>query len=143
MSKEKLLINRDDFRPDEHGGVAGTFTAGGMRFECHIMTRGADLERAWQNAERAARLVLDRFRAIERRVRSDLAPKLDLWTSERVSLAALTRRVVAAMRASKTVILHGRDTFAEAIFDGPDVALGHGVRVAVGTDGRIASVSLA
>jgi hypothetical protein len=143
VAKAKPLIDRHAFRPHEHGGVEGVFTAGGRQFECYVLTRGTDMERAWRNAERAVRLVLDRFPTIERRVRSDLAPNLDHWTSERVSLAELTRRTVAAMRASKTVILQVRDTFSEAIFDGPDIALGHGVCVTVDTAGRIASVSLA
>lgn len=143
MAKSRRLIDREAFRPHEYGGVAGVFTAGGMRFECSVQTETADVERAWENAERLVELVLDRFATIERRVRSDLAPSLDCWTPEKVSLAELARRTTAAMRASKTVILNVTDAESEAIFDGPDIALGHAVSVVMGKGGRIVNVSLA
>jgi hypothetical protein len=49
----------------------------------------------------------------------------------------------AAMRASKTVVLNVTDTDSEAIFDGPDIALGHAVCVVVDKAGRVVSVGLA
>jgi hypothetical protein len=143
VAKTKPLIDRTAFRPHKHGGVEGVFTAGGTRFECCVKTVDADVERAWANAERVVRLVLDRFATIERRVRSDLAPNLDHWTSEKVSLAELTRRTAAAMRGSKTVVLNVTDAESEAIFDGPEVSLGHAVCVVMDRAGRIVSVDLA
>jgi hypothetical protein len=143
MAKARALINRAAFRPHKFGGVEGVFTAGGVRFHCCVKTEDADVERAWQNAEQLVRLVLDRFATIERRVRSDLAPDLDGWTSEKVSLAEVTRRTTAAMRASKEVILNVTDTDGEAIFDGPAIALGHAVSVVVDRAGRVVSVGLA
>ena len=143
MVETKLLIDRDAFKPHNYGGVEGVFTVEGTRFHCCVRTKDADVERAWANAEQLVRLVLDRFATIERRVRSDLAPDLDLWTSEKISLAELTRRTTAAMRASKTVVLNVTDTESEAIFDGPDIALGHAVCVVVDKAGRVVSVHLA
>jgi len=143
VAKAKPLIDRTAFTPHKYGGVEGLFTAGGMRFECCVKTEAADVERAWANAERVVRLVLDRFATIERRVRTDLAPNLDHWTSEKISLAELTRQTTAAMRSSKTVVLNVTDADSEAIFAGPDIALGHAVCVAVDKAGRITSVGLA
>lgn len=143
MAEAAPLIDRHTFRPHQFGGVEGEFTAGGVRFECSVQTRDADVERAWANAEQLVRLVLDRFATIERRVRSDLAPSLDHWTSEKLSLAEITRRTTAAMRASKSVVLNVRDTWSEAIFDGPEVALGHAVSVRMDSAGRIIGVGLA
>ncbi len=143
MAKAKPLIDREAFRPHQFGGVEGVFTAGGVRFECCVQTKDADVEQAWANAERLVRLVLDRFSTIERRVRSDLAPSLDHWTPEPLSLAELTHRTTAAMRASKSVILNVRDTWSEAIFDGPEIALGHAVSVRMDRAGRIIGVGLA
>ncbi|HEY0110727.1 MAG TPA: hypothetical protein VGB67_13905 [Fibrella sp.] len=101
------------------------------------------MERAWANAEQLVRLVLHRFATIERRVRSDLAPDLAHWTSENISLAELTRKITAAMRASETVVLNVTDTESEAIFDGPDITPGHAVCVVVDKTGRVVSVHLA
>jgi hypothetical protein len=143
VAERKPLIDRDAFRPHRYGGVEGVITAGGTRFECCVQTEDADAERAWVNAERLVRLVLDRFATIERRVRSDLAPDLDHWTSEKLTLAELARRTAAAMRASRTVVLNVTDADSEAIFDGPDLALGHAVCVTVDKAGRIVSVGLA
>ncbi len=143
MATAPPLIDREAFRPHQYGGVEGTFTAGGTRFECCVRTESADVPQAWTNAERLVRLVLDRFATIERRVRSDLAPSLDHWTSEKLSLAELTRRTTAAMRASKSVILNVSDTWSEAIFDGPEIALGHAVSVRMDRAGRIIGVGLA
>jgi hypothetical protein len=143
MVETKLLIDRDSFKPHNCGGVEGVFTVEGTQFHCCIRTKDADVERAWANAEQLVRLVLDRFTTIERRVRSDLAPELDHWTSEKISLAGLTRRTTAAMRASETVILNVTDTESEAIFDGPDIALGHAVCVVVDKAERVVSVDLA
>jgi hypothetical protein len=137
VAKARRLIDRATFRPHKYGGVAGVVTTGGKRFECSVKTESADVERAWENAELLLRLVLDRFATIERRVRSDLVPNIDHWTSEKVSLAELARRTTAAMRASKTVVLNVTDTDSEAIFDGPDFVRGHAVSVVVNKDGRI------
>src|SRR5262249_14854819 len=109
VAKAKSLIDRAAFRPNKFGGAHGVGTAGGRRFGCTRAAESGDAERAWANAERLIRLVRDRFAAIERRVRSDLIPRIDHWAPEKVSLAELARRTVAAMRATETVTLNVSD----------------------------------
>jgi hypothetical protein len=143
MAKVKPLIDRAAFQPRQFGGVEGAFTLDGVRFECCVKSADGDVERAWANAERLVDLILNRFTSIEHRVRSDLAPSLDAWTEEKLSLAELTRRTTAAMLASESVALNVSDSLSAAFFEGPDIVLDHVVCVRVDGAGRIIAVGLA
>jgi hypothetical protein len=124
------------------GGYSGVVALGGRRFDVFVKAWAGDWEAAWGKAEQGAELLLSRFPEIEAAVAAQLAPELDHWTAEPVTVAEITERVVRAMHGTAIVGLHASEDSASLFFDGPPLVLGHRVEVALCRDGQV-SVGLA
>jgi hypothetical protein len=124
------------------GGYSGVVPLGGRRFDVFVKAWAGNWEAAWDKAEQGAGLLLYRFSEIEAAVASQLAPELDHWTDEPVTVAEITRRVVQSMQGTAVIGLHADEESARLYFDGPALVLGHQVEVALCRDGQI-SVGLA
>jgi hypothetical protein len=123
-------------------GYRGVLAVGGRQFDVFVKAWAGDWEAAWRKAEQGTELFLNRFAEIEAAVGTQLAPELDHWTEEPVTVAQITQRVVQSMQATAVVGLHADEQSARLYFDGPALVLGHRVEVALCEDGRL-SVGLA
>ena len=89
-----------------------------------------------------AELFLGRLSEIEAAVASQLAPELDHWTDEPVTVAKITEQVMRAMHGTAVIGLNANEESASLFFDGPALVLGHHVEVTLCRDGQV-SVGLA
>ena len=121
------------------GGYSGVVALGGRRFDVFVKAWAGDWDAAWGKAEQGAELLLSRLPEIQAAVTSQLAPELDHWTDEPVTVAEVAERVVRAMQATAVVGLHASEESASLFFDGPALALGHQVEVALCRDGRLSA----
>ncbi len=123
-------------------GYRGRLTLDGRLFEVFVKAWSGNWEAAWGKAEQGARVFLKCVAEIETAVKTQLAPELDHWTEERITVAEITRRVMQTMRSTAVVGLHACEDSASLYFDGPALVLGHHVEVALCKDGTL-SVGLA
>ena len=124
------------------GGYGGVVTLAGRRFDVFVKAWDGDWEAAWCKAEQGAELYLGRLPEIEAAVASQLAPELDHWTDEPITVAEITERVVQSMNGTAVVGLNANEDYASLFFDGPALVRGHHVEVALCRDGTV-SVGLA
>lgn len=121
------------------GGYAGVVEMGGRRFDVFVKAWAGDWEAAWGKAEQAVELLLSEPAAIEAAVAAQLAPELDHWTDEPVTVAEITEWVMRAAGATTIVGLNASEESASLFFDGPALVLGHRVEVAVCRDGQVSA----
>lgn len=121
------------------GGYAGVVDVGGRRFDVFVKAWAGDWEAAWGRAEQAAELLLSRPAEIEAAVALQLAPELDHWTAEPVTVGEITARVMLAAGATAVVGLRASEDSASLFFDGPALVLGHRVEVALCRDGQVSA----
>jgi hypothetical protein len=119
------------------GGYSGTVALDGQRFKVFVKAWAGDWEAAWAKAEQGAELFRSRFREIEAAIASQLAPELDHWTDEPVTVAEITQHVVRSMQGTAVIGLHATEESASLFFDGPGLVLGHQVEVALCPDGQL------
>jgi hypothetical protein len=121
------------------GGYAGVVELGGRRFDVFVKAWAGDWEAVWGKAEQGAELLLSRSPEIEAAITSQLAPELDHWTDEPMTVAEIAERVMRAVQATAVVGLNACEDSASLFFDGPALVLGHRVEVTLCRDGQVSA----
>lgn len=121
------------------GGYSGVVALGGRRFDVFVKAWAGDWEAAWGKAEQGTELLLSRSPEIEAAVTSQLAPELDHWTDEPVTVADITEQVMRSIQATAVVGLNASEESASLFFDAPALVLGHHVEVALCKDGQVSA----
>lgn len=80
------------------GGYSGVVQLVGRRFDVFVKAWAGDWVAAWDKADQGVELFLSRPDEIEAAVASQLAPELDHWTAEPLSVAEITQRVAGHPR---------------------------------------------
>ena len=133
-------IDRGLFSLDaDLGGYSGVVDLSGRRFDVFVKAWSGGWEAAWGKAEQGAELLLSRLSEIEAAVASQLAPELDHWTAEPVTIAEITQRVMRSIQATTLVGLHASEESASLFFDGPPLVLRHYMEVALCRDGQLSA----
>jgi hypothetical protein len=132
------VIDRTKFKHDDaFGALRGRFAVDGQKFEAIITVPEKRPERAWAVAEKAVDLVLNRFPAIEKDIEKGLATRLVMWIDKKVAVSEVSRRVVAAMKATKVITLSADEEYANVYFKGPRFVRGHAIEVTMTKRGKL------
>ncbi len=133
-------IDRSVFSYDaDLSGYSGAVALGGRRFEVFVKAWDGNWEAAWSKAEQGAELLLSRLPEIEAAVSSQLAPELDHWTDEPVTVDEITLRVMSSIQTTAVIGLNANEESASLFFEGPALVLGHHVEVALCRDGEVSA----
>jgi hypothetical protein len=131
-------IDRTKLKYDEKlGSYRGRIVVGGRKFDTFISVPEKRAERAWAVAQKAVDLVLNRFAAIERNLQKQLAPALVMWIEKEVGVPEVSRRVVAAMKATKVITLSADEEYANLYFNGPRFVRRHAIEVTMTRRGKL------
>jgi hypothetical protein len=122
---------------EEFAAYCGRFVVDGRTFEAIVTVPEKRPERSWAIAEKAVDLVLHRFSTVEKVVEKKLAPRLVMWIAGEIEVAEIARRVSAAMKATKVILVHADHEFANIYFNGPRFVRGHRIEVTMAKDGKL------